>query len=366
MLRAEREMGPPSVTVCIPTYNYAHYLGGAIASVLGQTYGDFELLVADDASTDDTAGVVRPFLEDRRVRFLPNQVNRGMFANFNRCVEAARGRYIKFLMADDWLAADFLAEMTALLDAHPELSFATSAGWLIDEQGVVFGEQRQRLGRGPVVAREQVVAEAARGFNVVGMPTSTLVRTAAMRAAGGWDSSYAPAADIALWFRLLAGSDLGWVARPLSYLRIHGSHTHSWDEGPDPAIFRVWEGARATPGSPVSDGLARRAARAASVQFTTFAVKSLLRGDLAAARRHLGPLRGAVGAPAATAAFLAALPRILRDRVVDTMTRRAGRAVVLEPYPRRGAPLAAVRASAEAGISAELRTALGRGGEDGE
>ena len=87
-------MPAPAVTVCIPTYNYGHYLGGAIASVLDQTFEDFELLIADDVSSDDTEEVVRPFLTDSRVQFLPNEVNSGMFANFNRCVKLARGKYI--------------------------------------------------------------------------------------------------------------------------------------------------------------------------------------------------------------------------------------------------------------------------------
>ena len=80
------------------------------------------------------------------------------------------------------------------------------------------------------------------------MPTSTLMRTAALRAAGGFDASYAPAADIALYFKMLGESDMAWTKRPLSYLRIHAAHTHSWGDGPNPVIFKVWSDAAA--GSP--------------------------------------------------------------------------------------------------------------------
>jgi hypothetical protein len=345
-------MSTPSITVCIPTYNYAHYLGAAISSVLEQSYGDFELLIADDASSDNTAEVVQPFLADERVKFMPNEVNHGMFANFNRCIEIAQGRYIKFLMADDWLAKDFLAEMGALLDENPGLALATSAGWLVDDEGAAFGEQQQHFDSGPIVTRSRVVEESSRGFNVVGMPTCTLVRTEAMRAAGGFDADYAPAADVNLWFKLLAGSDLGWTPKPLSYLRIHGGHTHEWGDGPNEIEFKVWRDAAALPNSAVTPAAAKRAARRWSTRYTTYAIKHALRSDFAGAKKYFSPARKNVGLIPAVLAFLATLPRVLRDRMVFSSVRRGGLSVVLAPFPERGVPLAELTAAAERGMSA--------------
>ncbi|MGK2877388.1 MAG: glycosyltransferase family 2 protein [Solirubrobacterales bacterium] len=345
-------MSTPSITVCIPTYNYAHYLGGAISSVLEQSWGDFELLVADDASSDNTAEVVQPFLADERVTFMPNEVNHGMFANFNRCVEIARGRYIKFLMADDWLAKDFLKEMAALLDEHPELALATSAGWLVDDKGTPFGEQHQHLGAGPVVPRSRVVDEFARGFNVIGMPTATLVRTQAMRDAGGFDAEYAPAADVNLWFKLLSTSDLGWIPRPLSYLRLHGGKTHEWSDGPNEIEFKVWREAAELPGSAVTPTVARRAARRWSIRYTVFAIKHALRGDFGTARKYFASVRENVGVIPALIAFVSSLPQVLRDRVVTTSAARGGYSIVLDPYPKRGVPIAELKADAEKGMRA--------------
>jgi glycosyltransferase involved in cell wall biosynthesis len=345
-------MSTPSITVCIPTYNYAHYLGAAISSVLEQSFADFELLIADDASSDNTVEVVQPFLADERVKFMPNEVNNGMFANFNRCIEIAQGRYIKFLMADDWLATDFLAEMSALLDQHPELSLATSAGWLVDDEGAAFGEQQQDLGDGPVVPRSRVVDEFARGFNVIGMPTATLVRTDAMREAGGFDASYAPAADIALWFRLLAGSDLGWIPKPLSYLRLHGGKTHQWSDGPNEVEFKVWRDAVAIPDSAVTPEVAKRAARKWSIRYTVFAIKHALRGDFGRAKSYFGSARENVGAVPALIAFVASLPGVLRDRVVTSSAKKGGFSIVLNPYPQRGVPLTELKAAAAKGMNA--------------
>src|SRR5437667_3511518 len=84
----------PAVSVCIPAYRGAAHIGEAIESVLAQSFADFELVVVDDASRDDTAAVVARY-RDPRIRFLRNERNAGVQANWNRCLELARGRYFK-------------------------------------------------------------------------------------------------------------------------------------------------------------------------------------------------------------------------------------------------------------------------------
>ena len=92
----------PAVSIITPAYNAGRYLGVAIASVLGQTVPDFEMLVVDDGSTDDTASVAESFARrDRRVRVL-RQANGGSAAARNCALAAARGRYYALLDADDW------------------------------------------------------------------------------------------------------------------------------------------------------------------------------------------------------------------------------------------------------------------------
>ena len=93
----------PKVSVLIPTYNYARYIGEAIESVLNQTFTDFELIIIDDQSKDNTDEVVAKYLHDPRVSYHKNPVNLGLVGNFNRALELANGEYIKFLLADDKL-----------------------------------------------------------------------------------------------------------------------------------------------------------------------------------------------------------------------------------------------------------------------
>lgn len=352
-------MSTPTVTVCIPTYNYAHYLPAVIASVLDQTFEDFELLIADDASSDDTEQVVARFLDDPRVRFLPNQQNNGMFANFNRCTAEARGEYIKFLMADDWLAPRFLEETVALLDARRELEFCTVGAWLIDDTDAVYAEDIQSLGEGPVAARGAVVALSAAGTNAIGMPTCTLIRTDALREVGGFDAEFAPAADLNLWMKLLARGDLGWIPRPLCFLRIHDSHTHQWGNDPHRSALDVWRAAPQIAGSAVSEKSAADALASWSVKFSVSAVKHLLGGDVAGGRTKLAEVREYVGLPKAIVSLVRALPQILRDRRVTSRAHRAGEAIKYTPHPQRGDALETVRATADAALGDRLRTESG-------
>src|SRR5688572_5841450 len=104
----------PKVSVLIPTYNYAHYLDEAIKSVLNQTFSDFELIIVDDKSSDNTSEVVQKFLSDPRVSFYINDENLGLVHNFNRCLEYAKGDYIKFLMADDIFNEQLLEKYVAV------------------------------------------------------------------------------------------------------------------------------------------------------------------------------------------------------------------------------------------------------------
>lgn len=129
----------PVFSVCIPTYNAADYLPEAIESVLAQTFGDFELLICDDASTDDTAEVVQGF-RDERIRYLTFAENLGQSGNFNRCMEHARGDTWTLLSADDRLLPGFLGRVNDALSQHPDAEFFVSAYRQIDADGNYLGD----------------------------------------------------------------------------------------------------------------------------------------------------------------------------------------------------------------------------------
>ncbi len=109
-------MKSPKVSVITPAYNAAPYIGQAIESVQAQTLADWEMIIVDDASTDDTAQAVRRYLSDPRIRFLQNERNMGAGYTRNRALEAAQGEWIAVLDADDWFAPQRLEKLTAFAE----------------------------------------------------------------------------------------------------------------------------------------------------------------------------------------------------------------------------------------------------------
>ena len=92
------------VSIVMPSYNTAKYIAETVQSVLAQTYQNWELIIVDDCSTDDTDEVVKPFLSDSRIRYLKNEKNSGAAVSRNRALREAKGKWIAFLDSDDlWL-----------------------------------------------------------------------------------------------------------------------------------------------------------------------------------------------------------------------------------------------------------------------
>ncbi len=110
----------PHVSIGLPVYNYAQFVGNAIEGVLAQTYEDFELLICDNASTDGTGEICREYAErDPRIRYFLHPENIGAARNFNSTFERSSGEYFKWLAADDGIEPEFLAKAVAVLDADP-------------------------------------------------------------------------------------------------------------------------------------------------------------------------------------------------------------------------------------------------------
>ena len=123
----------PKVTILMPARNAGKYIGEAIQSVLEQTYGDFELLIVDDGSTDDTPMVVRQF-SDRRIRLISKE-NEGISAALNAGLHAAKGIYIARFDADDICFPTRLERQVIFLDGHPAYLIAGSDAEYISENG---------------------------------------------------------------------------------------------------------------------------------------------------------------------------------------------------------------------------------------
>jgi glycosyltransferase involved in cell wall biosynthesis len=132
---AESRTTSPTVSVVVPNYNYAHYLDRRMDSILKQTFQDFEIIILDDCSTDNSAEVIEKYSAHQKVsRIQVNKVNSGSpFMQWKVGIEMARGKYVWIAEADDEAMPDFLEITVAAMEANHDAAIAFTGSWIIDE-----------------------------------------------------------------------------------------------------------------------------------------------------------------------------------------------------------------------------------------
>ena len=217
----------PAVSICIPAYKGAPVLAATIESVLAQTFADFELVIIDDNSPDDTASLVAGYA-DPRIRFLRNPSNLGPQGNWNRCLAEARGTYFKLLPQDDLLAPDCLALQVGVLerDVDRQIALVFSAREIIGPTGkVVFRRGYADAAEGRLAGLDVVARCIRNGTNLIGEPGAVMLRKQLADATGPFDGQDPYVIDLDYWFRLLAAGDAYYFDRPLASFRIYSG---SW------------------------------------------------------------------------------------------------------------------------------------------
>jgi glycosyltransferase involved in cell wall biosynthesis len=221
------------VSVCIPTYNRANLLREAMKSVLAQTFDDFELIVRDNASEDDTESVVKSF-SDKRIRYFKNPQNLGHRANWNSCLRVARGNYIATLSDDDMMLPENLAKKVEVLRRNPQVGLVHSKYHLIDQEGRII-EYDTNWGHGPdrtLDALERPEDLLTAFLNTINLPT-VLFRRACYERLGGFSDQIEFAYDWEYWMRIAIYYDVAFLAQPLVKWRIHsGSMTKTCVRNP--------------------------------------------------------------------------------------------------------------------------------------
>ena len=206
----------PAISVCVPTYRRPVLLERCLRSILAQTFGDFEVVVADNASPDGTADVVSGF-SDPRIRYHRNETNIGPFPNMNKAIALANADLICVAHDDDQYLPEFLTQQVELLRSNPSVGMSHSAVYEVDGAGKrrrivrAYGTTRVLEGRAEFV-------RFLRGHNVC--CSSVVARRALYERAGGFDPRY-NAADFALWLRFALLGDVGYIAEPLVEMRVH-------------------------------------------------------------------------------------------------------------------------------------------------
>ena len=221
----------PKVSIVLPNYNYDRYLDERIQSLLNQTYSDFELIILDDASKDNSIEVIEKYTKDSRVKTKFYSENSGStYKRWNDGADLARGEYLLVAGADDSCHPTLLERLVEKLDTHASVGLAFSQSLEIDSNGTPVGsmirgtdrfiKDRERWRADFVDSGKNELKNLLIG-NTIPNASGVLMRREIFLAAGKFDAKFALAADWVLWSKMLMISDIAFVSEPLNYFRIH-------------------------------------------------------------------------------------------------------------------------------------------------
>ena len=217
------------VSVIVPNYNHAPYLRERMDTILTQTFQDFELILLDDCSTDDSRSILSSYSNNPRVSAIKfNEKNSGStFKQWNKGVRLARGEYIWLAESDDYADPHFLERLVPVLDAKPQVAFVSCRSWQIDSNGNVMGyadagvPHWKRYETGAEVDGREECENYFAYVTAVCNASSVLMRRSAYEKAGGADESLRLAGDRKLWGAMALTGRVVYFNEPLNYYRIH-------------------------------------------------------------------------------------------------------------------------------------------------
>ncbi len=222
-------MEEPRVSVIIPAYNHARFLGEALDSVLSQTFQDFEVLVVDDGSTDGTRALVASYGPRVRYRFQPHA---GVASARNVGLRDTSAPYVAFLDADDTWAPEKLDLQVAYLDAHPHVGVVFTSYLKTDEAGKSLTMEPKRF---PYI---QSPFEAMLIWPYGSMHVA-MVRRTCLERVGDFDETLAVAEDWDLWLRVAQHYGVANLDQPLAtYRQSSGSTSRGSRRRQAPIMFR--------------------------------------------------------------------------------------------------------------------------------
>lgn len=203
----------PKVTVYTTTFNYGRYLPQAVESVLRQTYSSWELLVLDDASTDETPQILQRYEGHPQIRIIRNETNRGLIAAANQALGLARGEYIIRLDADDFFDENALLVLSTTLDQKPDIGLVYPDYYHVDEKGDVLD-----------LVRRKKLHEEVTLLDLPAHGAGTMVRKRCLDELNGYRDIVRCQDGYDLWIRFIDRFGVANVNLPLFYYRRHGTN----------------------------------------------------------------------------------------------------------------------------------------------
>lgn len=240
-------MQHPKVSVIVPNYNHAPYLTRRLDSIVGQTYNDLELLIMDDASTDDSYRILARYHSKPGVKIIVNSRNSGAaFPQWNRGIARAKGEYVWIAESDDSADLRFLERLVPLLDENPSVGLAYCQSRIMNPDGVYVGDslnwtsdldperwKSDFLNSGRDEVRNHLIYK-----NTIPNASAVIARRSVLEKVLPVDSSFKLCGDWMHWGKVLLRTDLAYVAAPLNHWRLGSSNSRplapgilEWQEG---------------------------------------------------------------------------------------------------------------------------------------
>ena len=213
----------PFITIAIPTYNRAQLVKTCVISALAQSYDHFEVLVSDNASTDETQEILAQF-HDPRLRVLRHDANIGLLPNWNACLSHARGEYVVLVSDDDTVSPWLLERCAAMTANYPQLPIVVALSNLHSASLARIRAARtcRYLGTGIHDGTDILLAYLRYDIDVVAT-CSMMLRTETVRAVGGFPLHLPHSADVGAWARLLFIGKAGFVNEACATWFSHGA-----------------------------------------------------------------------------------------------------------------------------------------------
>jgi len=225
-------MKRPLISVCIPTFNGEAYIRPCLASVLSQTFEDFEVIISDDGSLDGTLDIVHDYArQDRRVKVFQNH---RAIKNVNRCLGLANGQWIKFVFQDDLLRPDCLQKMVSSID--PAIPIICSLRDIVFENGV--SDQLKAFYQQKLLTMDQLFPDIPAltaidpeelallawdhlGKNFIGEASNVMLQRTVCAGFGYWNGDLPVLGDLEFWMRIGTNTGIVYVPQKLSSFRVH-------------------------------------------------------------------------------------------------------------------------------------------------
>jgi glycosyltransferase involved in cell wall biosynthesis len=231
------------LTICLPTYNGGKFLKAALDSVLNQDFRDFQVIICDDDSRDNTAEIIKDYLgKDERIKYWQNHQRLGLFANWNKCLEYGDSEYVTIFAQDDIMLPNNLSAKIKILDENPRVGLVASSIIQIDDHGEIINSKWAQYETDLLVNGAQWCRENVGKPNQICCPFVVLRKTALESVGNRFNTAYDFAGDYEMWLRIAREWDLYFMQATLGYYRQHNlSETGKQDELHKVAEqIRVW------------------------------------------------------------------------------------------------------------------------------